>query len=122
MEKERNRKIERERQREREIQKDRKGEKWKERREERDHRAHSARGESRVASKDKGVWNAGSKKHAETGDSSCRSHNSDTILPSTFFLFPFVSANTTASRMATTTNLPSPIAASDTPPRRTMSR
>lgn len=45
---------------------------------------HSARGESRVARVNKGVWNAGSKKHAETGDSSCCGHNSDTILPSTF--------------------------------------
>lgn len=81
----------------------------------RDHRVPIVHTESHVASKDKGVWNAGSKKHAETGDSSCRSHNSDTILPSTFFP-PFVYANTTDAAAA----WPSPIAASDTPPRRTL--
>lgn len=32
----------------------------------------------------KELWNAASKKHAETGDSSCRGHNSHAILPSIF--------------------------------------
>ena len=33
----------------------------------------------------KELWNAASKKHAETGDSSCRGHNSHAILP---WIFP----------------------------------